>query len=113
VHLHDLVHPDGEREVVRRVLEQWVSTDVHFVEVDTREKLREPKRLLVRDEMDLVATRRERDTKLGRDGAGATVGRIAGNANLHVLPLPAHQSFTSSAADGSLGSMRVVTSGSS
>src|SRR4029078_8928240 len=32
----DLVHANGEREIVRRVLEQGISADVYFVEVGAR-----------------------------------------------------------------------------
>ena len=34
VRVHDFVHAHGERQVVRRILEQRVPADVHFVEVD-------------------------------------------------------------------------------
>ena len=61
------MHAHGEREVVRRILEQRIAADVHFVEVDARQERRQPERLLVGDEVDLVAAPRERDPELGRD----------------------------------------------
>ena len=63
VRLHDLVHAHGEREIVRRILEERVSTDIHFVEVDPRQERRQAERLLIRDEVDLVPARRERDAR--------------------------------------------------
>ena len=83
---HHLVHAHREREVVRRILEQRIAADVHFVEVDARQERRKPERLLVRDEVDLVTAPRERDAELRRDGARPTVGRIAGDADLHATP---------------------------
>ncbi len=80
---HDLVHPHGEREIVGRVLEERVASDVDFVEVDPRAELPEPERLLVGDEVHLVAARGERDAEFGRERARTAVGGIAGNADLH------------------------------
>ena len=88
---HDLVHAHGEREVVRRILEQRIPADVHLVEEDARQEHRQAERLLVGDEMDLVPARGERDAELGRHGAGAAVRRIAGDADPHVaLPSRHH-----------------------
>ena len=72
---HHFVHAHGEREVVRRILEERIAADVDLVEVDARQEVRQPEWLLVGDEMDLVPALRERDAELGRDGAGAAVGR--------------------------------------
>ena len=38
VTLHHLVHPHRESEVVGRKLEQWIASDVHFVEEDPRQE---------------------------------------------------------------------------
>ena len=35
---HDFVHPHRQREVVRRVLEERIATDVDFMEVDARQE---------------------------------------------------------------------------
>ena len=81
--MHDhLVHSHGEREIVRRILEQRISADVHFVEIDVRQERRQPERLPVSDEMDLVAARGERDAELGGDRAGSAVCRITGDSDL-------------------------------
>ena len=80
---NDFMHANRKREIVGRILEQRIPADVYLVEVDARKKRRQPKRLLVGDEMDLVATTGERDAKLRRNGAGAAVRRIASDTNLH------------------------------
>ena len=85
---HHLVHAHGEREIVRRILEQRIAADVHFVEVDARQERRQPEGLLVGDEVDLVPALRERDAELRRDRAGAAVRGIAGDADLHATPPP-------------------------
>jgi hypothetical protein len=63
------MHPHGESEIVRWVLEERVAGDLHLVEEDVREKRRETERLLIRDEVHLVTTLCERDPELRRDGA--------------------------------------------
>ncbi len=30
----DFVHADGECEVIRRILEQWIASDIDFMEID-------------------------------------------------------------------------------
>ena len=82
---HDFVHPHREGEVVRRILEQRIASDVHLVEPDPRQKTRQTERLLIGDEVHFVAARGERDAKLRRDRAGATVGRITGDPDLHAV----------------------------
>ena len=79
----DLVHAHGEREVVRRVLEERILSDVDFMEVDARREERQAERLRIRDEMHFVSELRERDPELGRDGPRSAVGRIAGDPDLH------------------------------
>jgi hypothetical protein len=122
---HHLVHAHREREIVGRVLEQRVPADVDLVEEDARQEVRQPEGLLVRDEVDLVAARRERDPELGGDGAGAAVGRVAGDTDLHARssevggwsgtgaaigdapsPAPCHQSSAIASASGSSGFTR-------
>ena len=108
VRQHHLVHPHGEREVVRRILEQRIAADVHLVEVDPRQERREPERLLVRDEVDLVAALRERDPQLGRDGARAAIGRVAGDPDLHASHV-FHQERARASQSGTRGSRRVTS----
>jgi hypothetical protein len=69
MHHHGLVHSHRKREIVRRIFEQWVSTYIHFVEVDVREELRKAKRLPVCNEVDLVTARRESNPELSGDRA--------------------------------------------
>ena len=83
VRQHHFVHADREREIVWRILEQRIAPDVDLVKVDARQKRRETKRLLIRDEVDLMAATRQRHAKLRCDGTGAAVRRIAGDADLH------------------------------
>ena len=82
---HHLVHAHGEREIVRRILEQRVPADVDLVEVDAWQKRRQAERLLVRDEVNLVSAPRQRDAELRGQRAGTAVRWIAGDADLHVV----------------------------
>src|ERR1700733_8345542 len=114
----DLVHAHGERQVVRRVLEERVSADVDFVEVNPRQKGGQSERLLIRDEVDLVAALREGDAKLGRYGARATIGGIAGDPDVHWTALSARvqrriHARASATEWGSSGLIRVTRSGGS
>jgi hypothetical protein len=67
VHHDGLVHSYREREVIGRILEQRVSPDVDFVEKDVGQEFRQTEWLSVCDEVDLVPSRGESDTKLRRD----------------------------------------------
>ena len=60
---YDLVHPHCQREIVRREFEQRVSADVDFVKEKLGKERRQPEWLSVCDEMDFVATIRQRDAK--------------------------------------------------
>src|SRR5690349_10230496 len=84
---HDLVHAHSERQVVRWILEERISSNVHFVKEDARQKCREAKRLLVRDEVDLMPATRQRDAELRGQRAGSTIRRVTGDTNLHA-PTP-------------------------
>jgi hypothetical protein len=79
---HRFVHADGKGEVVRRILEKRVPPYIHFVEEHVRQKLRKTERLPISDEMDLVTSRGERDSELGRDSAGSSIRRVTCNADL-------------------------------
>ncbi len=105
---HHLVHPNGEREIVWRILEQGIAPHVDFVEVYARQKYRQPKRLLVGDEVDLVPAGGERDPQLGRDRAGAAVRGITGDADLHSDSPAFHQASTRASHRASCGSTRVT-----
>ena len=82
---HHFVHPHGERQIVWRILEERIASDVHLVKPDPRQEARQAERLLIGDEVHFVATRGERDAKFSRDGARSTVGRIAGDPDLHAV----------------------------
>ncbi len=58
---HHFVHSHGEREIVRRILEQRIPADINLVEIDARKERGEPEWLLVGDEVDLVAAPGQRD----------------------------------------------------
>jgi hypothetical protein len=83
VELGDLGHAGGEGEVVGRVLEERVVRDRDLVEADVGLAAGEAEGLRVGDEVDLVAARGELDAELGGDDAGAAVGGVAGDADLH------------------------------
>ena len=83
VELRDFGHAAGEGEVVGRVLKEGVVGDGDFVEEDAVLAAGEAKGLLVGDEVDLVAAGGELDAELRGDDAGAAVGGVAGDTDLH------------------------------
>src|SRR5688572_16348358 len=109
---HHFMHAHSERQVVRRILEEWISPDVHLVKEHVRQIRRQPERLTIGYEMDLVPAPRESDAELRRDSARASVSRITGDADLQVTsasPSPVfHQRSTIAALSGSSGSTRVT-----
>ena len=87
--LEDLQHFCGEREGIRRVVEERVRGDLDFVEVNVRVVGVHADGRGVGDEVHVVAAGGELLAKLGRDDTGAAVGGIAGNADAHGRgPLP-------------------------
>ena len=88
VELRNFSHAAGEGEVVRRVLEEGVVGDGDFVKEDAVLAAGEAEGLLVGDEVDLVAAGGELDTELCGDDAGAAVGGVAGDADLHEVQFP-------------------------
>src|SRR6266511_5518331 len=79
-----LVLLHGQRQGVRRrLLKQRILDLRDLVKSDALRKAPEPERAGVRDEMDVVPAPRQLQPELGGDGAGAAVGRVAGNANSH------------------------------
>jgi hypothetical protein len=83
VALDDFVHAYREREIVGRKLEERIPAYVDFMEKNAWQERRKAERLPVRDEVDFVPALRQRDAELGRNGARATVRRVAGNAYVH------------------------------
>jgi hypothetical protein len=91
VHVHE-VEPVGlghlvqryrQRERVGGVLEEGVLVHLHLVEEDPLPEPRQAEGLVIRHEVDLVAPLRELEPQLGGHGPGASIGRIAGDADLH------------------------------
>ena len=87
--------------------------EVHFI------TYRQPERLPVGVEVDLVPATGERDAELRRERAGAAVGGVAGDADAHVsrplriqapASLPAHHLAARSRASGASGSTTVTSS---
>ena len=106
--LRGLEHRDRERERVRRILEERIRRNVDFVVVDVLDEVRQPERLRVADEMDLVSATRELDAELGGDDAGAAVHGRARDADRHTLPPLSPQAATMAAASSPAG--RVASS---
>ena len=75
---------DRERERVGGMFKKRVVPHFHFMEEYSLAEPTEPKRLIIRDEMDLVAPFGECESQFRGDRARAAVGRIAGDANLQV-----------------------------
>ena len=92
--------------------------DVHFVEEDSGKEVGEAKRLLVRNEVDLMSASRERDPELRSDGSRSTVRRITRDADLHADLLvrgfiPELQSATTPSQSLASGLTRVTKCGGS
>src|SRR5665213_121351 len=100
------------REIVGRILEERIADDIHLVIENPGGEVAQAEGLLVRDEVDLVAARRERYAELRRDGAGSAVRGIAGDADLHASIPPSsvafHQRIACSSASGAPGSIIVT-----
>ena len=79
----DLEHFGGERQRVRRMVEQRVGGDFDFVEMDVRIVGVHADRRGVADEVDVVPAGGELLAEFGGDDAGAAVGGIAGDADAH------------------------------
>ena len=83
----DIRHARRERQAIRRVLEQRIVGNFHFVVVDARNAGIEPDRIRVGDEVNLVAARREFEAEFGGDDPAAAVGGIAGDADSQGSPV--------------------------
>src|SRR6266853_3807441 len=86
VKLGHFSHAGGQRQVVRRVLEQRVARNFHFVIVNIRMGATQPNRLGVRNEVNFVVTLGQFHPQFGRDHAAASIGGIAGDADFHACP---------------------------
>src|SRR5580698_4873622 len=83
VKLRDLGHTGGEREIVRRVVEERITSDFDFVIMDVVLRAAQANGLSVGDEVNFVAALRQFQAEFGGDDAAAAVGGISGNSNLH------------------------------
>jgi hypothetical protein len=81
--LKNFEHLGGESERVRRVIEKRVAGDFDLVKVDVRVVGIHADRRGVADEMNVVTAGREFLAEFCGDDAGAAVGGVAGDANLH------------------------------
>src|SRR6266550_6222720 len=82
-HFHHLY---GERKRVRRVVKQGIAGNLHFVELDSIVGVGEANWRCIADEMDLMATRSQLHSQLGRDDARTAIRRVASDPNLHIVP---------------------------
>jgi len=82
----DLGHLGGQRQRVRRVLEQRVAVGIDLVEADVGQRVApEARRQAAGDEVHLVAELGECDTQLRGDDAAAPEGGITGDADFKRL----------------------------
>ena len=79
-------HARGQRQIVRRVLEQRITGDFHFMVMNVGMGTAQANGLGVRNEVNFVVTLRQLQPQLGRDHAAASIGRIAGDADFHACP---------------------------
>ncbi len=76
-------HRTREGRFIGRVVEEGIIRNAHFVIEDIRIKLVEPDRLLIGDEMHLVAFVGKRFSQLRRQDAATAEGRITNNSYSH------------------------------
>ena len=82
--LGDFAHLGGERQGVRRVIEQRIRGDFDFVEKYSLARAGQPDRHRVADEMHFVPARGQLDAQLGGDHARSAIRWIAGDSDFHV-----------------------------
>ena len=76
-------HARRQRETVRRILEQRISGDLHFVIEDAGSVRIQADRICVTDEMNFVPAIGELKPKFSRDDTAAAVSRITSDSNAH------------------------------
>ena len=81
--LRHLVLFDRQGQGVRALLEQRVVDRRDFVEGHALDDAPQPERAGIGDEVDVVPAPGELQAQLGRDRAGAAVGRVTGDADSH------------------------------
>ncbi len=104
VKLRHFRHARGQRQIVRRIVEQRITGDVHFVIVNVGMQFGQPDGLGVGNEMDFVPALRQFQTQFGGHHAAAAVGGIAGDPDLHAGPFARQPAWLSdSMATGRVG----------
>jgi hypothetical protein len=78
-----LRHARGQRQIVGRILEQRVLRNRDLVEVDLRVRGVQPDRLLVGDEVNLVAAVRQLNAQLGTYNSASAVSGVTGDSDFH------------------------------
>jgi hypothetical protein len=82
----DIVDRYRQRERIWGVFEEGVVIHLHFVEIEPLPKASEPEGLRIRDEVYLVTSICEGETKLRGHCARASVRRVTGDSDLHMAP---------------------------
>ena len=80
-----LGHARGQRQIVRRILEQRIVGDVHLVKVDVGALGVQPDGLPVRDEVDLMSAVCQLHPQFGGHHPAAAVGGITCDSDLHAV----------------------------
>ncbi len=83
VQLGNLSHARGQRQIVRRIIEQRIPRHFDFVIVNVGFLAAQPDGLGIGDEMNLVAALGQFETEFGGHHAAAAVGGITGDPDLH------------------------------
>src|SRR5882762_4152339 len=82
-HFHHLYR---KRKRVRRVVEQGITGNFHFVELNSLVGVGQTNWRRIADEMNLMAARSQLHSQLGRDDARTAIRRVASDPNLHIVP---------------------------
>ncbi len=80
-----LGHARRQRQAVRRILEQRIVGNFHFVIVDARSPRIQADRIRVGDEVDFVPALGQLQAQFGGHDAAAAVGGIAGDSDFHTI----------------------------
>ena len=86
VQLRNFGHPRGQRQIVRRIVEQRVSRDFYFVVVNVRGRAIQPNRLGVGNEVNVVPALRQFEAQFGGNYTATAVGGVTGDADFQAVP---------------------------
>src|SRR5579862_8470678 len=84
VKLRNFRHAGGERQIIRRIVKEWIPRDFHLVVVNVALFASQPDRLRVRNEVDFVIALGQFHSEFGRDYSTAAIRRITSDADFHV-----------------------------